>query len=149
MSNFPEVSSPFPLSPANSLHPPQLDDDFGASTGAGGGTDWLAREREMLGDTFGDAPANSNTDFDHASSAFPSLDDDDEDSGFAPPVQQQQQPQQQQQRTQQRSDFVNSFERDPVPAPNVSVTGHDELSAFENQFPEVDTAPAPPPAQVR
>jgi hypothetical protein len=108
----------------------------------------------MLGDTFGDSGAGGANDFEASASAFPSLDDD-EDGGFmgAPPTSAPSAPsaptqQQPQPRSQPGSAFVSAFERDPVPAPNVSVTGHDDLSAFENQFPEVETAPPPPPAQV-
>jgi hypothetical protein len=116
----------------------QLDDDFGGfgseNAKVADVDDFLARERALLGDdatAFGGAPTQSA----HQPEQH-------EDLLSPPPAQG------------ARFD-ISSFERDDDPPArqpsNVSVTAHDDVSAFESQFPEVETEQphqhqqAPPP----
>lgn len=122
---------------------------FGNSASSDPTSDFLAREKAILGDEFGAAGSTSQSfdkDFEASASAFPDLDGDSHTgSGL--------------------DDFVAAA---PAVAPvakgpyeggmgatsqsHVSVTGHDELAAFENEYPAVEfesAAPAPAPvAQV-
>ena len=123
MSDFPAVRSHphergcccrYRCRRADPLAAPQLDDfnDFSAgptsSSAAGQQGDFLARERELLGDEFGPTPTGlpSASDFQDPSSAsrshFPELDDAAAPSnGAARPA---------------SNDFVSSFQRDPAPS---------------------------------
>ena len=136
----------------------QLDDfnDFAPSSGAasgGGQGDFLARERELLGDEFGPTPTGlpSSSDFNEKSSGFPEFE------SSAPSATQNSRP---------SSDFVSSFERDPPKQQSASVAiddddededdlvggggaaavgGNDDaVQQFQSQYPDLDLYPAQP-----
>jgi Clathrin light chain len=135
----------------------QLEDFPSASVGGGLGSDdptadFLARERAILGDDFGgfsaedgfgstatipDAVPSVTAATSSANDLFPELTSPEPTT--AEP---------------QRSSFVSSFERDvedihPPALPHVSITGNDEVAAFEDQFPEIPSESAPAVLQVR
>lgn len=136
----------------------QLDDfnDFagsagGSGNGGGGGAqgDFLARERELLGDEFGPTPAGlpSSSDFDSSGSAsrFPELDIAPTAAAAA---------------SRPSSDFVSSFERDPPKKSKpqqasvafdddeddedhqLPAGGNDEVQQFQSNYPDLDLYPA-------
>lgn len=84
-----------------------------------------------LGSDFATAPTSAvdEFDFDSAVSAFPdiSLDGEGDFSSYAPPSA----------NTQTGGFSFDSF--DNPSAPDVKVTGDDEIDKFEDQFPELDT----------
>lgn len=117
----------------------QLDDDFGGFGSAQGGQQqdagdvesFLARERAALGedaDVFGGAPATSGSA--PGGTNGPALLSDEEHQPEAP--------------TSSSGRFdVSDFSRDE-PQSNVHITGTDEMSAFEQQYPDVQSSPAQP-----
>ena len=155
------------------LAPLQLDDfnDFAAPSG-GSQSDFLARERELLGEEFGPTPGglSSANDFNEkprGSSAFPSLDDDD-DLGrtSSPKVTSPTSSSAARHAAKPSSDFVSSFQRDPPPAvkpsSSVAIANDDEdgdndndtaMLHFQSQYPDLQPYPdtqisAPAPQQV-
>jgi hypothetical protein len=136
------------------LHP-QLEDFPSASAGGEFAStsddptaDFLARERAILGDDFGgfstpDGLGDTATSQPSATASTPAGNDTFPELTSPEPTS----------ADHQRSSFVSSFERDVEDVhtsapPHVSITGDDELAAFEDQFPEVPTESAPP-QQVR
>lgn len=144
----------------------QLDDfnDYSAPSGGSQG-DFLARERELLGDEFGPTPTDlpSASEFEDkpkgSSTTFPELDDMPSSGAAAPST------------TAAKTandDFMSSFERDPAPEEPSSSTGSaqksqnatvvtddgddqdDAVQQFESQYPDVQIYPAvqqPEPVQ--
>lgn len=130
----------------------QLDDfdDFSAPTGGSAGQgDFLARERELLGDEFGPTPTDlpSTGDFDEkpSRSSFPALDGDDSDNKPAA--------------SRPSNDFISSFERDQPAAPAASSISakveedddddahddamlHADINKFQTQYPDLQVYPA-------
>ena len=99
----------------------QLDDfdsGFTSQPSNTQGSDFFARERELLGDDadqFGAPPPP----------AAPAQQEDDFGFGDAPA------------RSSEEGRFdVSSFEREQ-PKSNVNITGNDEVSAFEDQYPDI------------
>lgn len=94
--------------------------------------DFLARERELLGDTFGSSEGGGNLgdiDFDRAASAFPDIS---LDGGEIPP------PPVLAQRSSGGFDF-DTFTSPPPPTA-IKVTGNDdEIGKFESAFPDIGT----------
>lgn len=131
-------------------HHRQLDDfdDFSAPAGGAQG-DFLARERELLGDEFGPTPTNipSSGDFENKPrTSFPSLDGDDDGlntaSNAAPPS-----------ASRPSNDFVSSFEREQPAASSVSAKVeeddehddamlHADINKFQTQYPDLQVYPA-------
>lgn len=125
----------------------QLDDfnDFSGAPASGGGSqsDFLARERELLGDEFGPTPAGlpNASDFNEkqtsSGSGFPALDDDILSGGSPAPA-----AAANNQQSRMSNDFLSSFERDP-PAKQTSVAVEndededDDLNKFQNQYPDI------------
>lgn len=142
----------------------QLDDfnDFSSPSGGGGGGaqgDFLARERELLGDEFGPTPTGipSAGDFEDddkkARSSFPELDGDDFKS---PPATSTGRP---------SNDFMSSFERDSPAAPaaaastgsgpsltsakveedddddGISAGLQQDINKFQSQYPDLQVYP--------
>lgn len=121
---------------------PELEGYSAAPAAGGGNNDFLARERELLGDEFGGAPAGYNpADFQSGggggAASFPDLDGGDS-GGF---------------------DLIDEVPR-AAPAPAAAapppaqpapatVTGNDDLAAFESQFPEIEQPSAPAHQAVR
>ena len=128
----------------------QLDDDFGAPTSAGADAGNFSSFEDRFPDVGGGG--GGSKDFERSAAAFPSLENDDFLDGAvqspgAPAVSA---PLSSGPRPQPGASFVTSFERErPFDGRNVAVTGNDDLSAFENQFPEIATAPPALPKQVR
>lgn len=104
-------------------------------------SDFLSRERALLGDEFASA---GDAAIDRSASAFPDLDDGggglgggfesiSSPTGAAAAA-----------APRDTSDFVSGFSRDEPSAPEVPAGGApDELSAFESQYPAIETAAAP------
>jgi len=128
---------------------PALDDfnDFSAPSGDSQG-DFLARERELLGDEFGPTPtgvpnASEFNDQQHQSKgSFPELDDMGSSSNSKTPA------------SAPSDDFMSSFERDPAPAAAPAATSHSASVAvdddddddaavqqFQSQYPDVQIYP--------
>jgi hypothetical protein len=164
MSEFPAVSGRVPctlrrwgacLHCSDALYTMQcmqLDDfdDFSAPAGAAGAQgDFLARERELLGDEFGPTPTNipSTADFeDKPRTSFPSLDGGDSDDILkSPPAAGHS--------SRPSNDFMSTFERDQpaaaAPASN-SVSAkvedddehddsmlHADINKFQTQYPDL------------
>ncbi|KAK4049439.1 Clathrin light chain [Microbotryomycetes sp. JL201] len=156
---IPNVSLAFPTR--------TMDDLFGspqAGQGSDATADFLARERAALGEDFGAAPnagASFDKDFEKGAAAFPALDGDEDDGGFeaftaggasstnthvldhgpelvtaAPPA-------------------IASVAKGPYEGgmgaqqQHVSVTGHDDLGAFEQEYPAIDIPETQSVQQVR
>ncbi|GAA5974124.1 hypothetical protein JCM11641_003449 [Rhodosporidiobolus odoratus] len=90
--------------------------------------DFLKREQELLGESFGAAPSSAafDKDYEQSAAAFPDLDGDDDLGGFgsAPPA-------------------ANGG----AAGNQVSVTGENEFAAFENEYPEIQV-PSEEPQQT-
>lgn len=126
------------------------DDLFGNSAASDPTSDFLAREKAILGDEFGASGSTSQSfdkDFQASASAFPDLDapasgsgdDDGLDDDFVAAA---------------AAPTVAPVVKGPYEGglgstgsqPHVSITGHDDLAAFENEYPAVEiesAAPAP------
>jgi len=116
---------------------PPLDDDFGLTSSGPVPSNHIQAFVERFPDFSGGTPS-----FDAIGSSHPALDVEADFDTFttssapAPPSLTSAS------RHLVDSDFVNEFSRD-VGGREVSVTGNDEVSAFENQFPELPSGPAP------
>lgn len=146
----------------------QLDDFDDFSTPAAGGAaqgDFLARERELLGDEFGPTPTNIPTagDFDEKPrTSFPALDGNGDDDILTSP------PAASASASRPSNDFMSSFERDQPAAPSASQSIsakveeddgddddamlHADINKFQTQYPDLQVYPAvdqqPPQHQV-
>jgi len=129
----------------------ELDDEFGIPTSAKGDGGNFASFEERFPDVGG--TSGSNRDFESSAAAYPALDDEGfgefdaplrgpDPPAIAAPLSLGPRPQ-------PGASFVTNFEGErPFDGRDVTVTGNDELSAFENQFPEIATTiPAALPKQ--
>lgn len=105
-----------------------MDDFFNPTESSDPSSDFLTREKEALGGSFGESSTQQHStfdkDFSSSASAFPDLNDQGEE------------------------DDLNSFVSAPQPIRSstltgVSVTNDDEFESFENQYPEVELPSAP------